>query len=899
MNAPFRWKKAALLGPGLMLLMIVGTSAYAQEATRTFHIPAQPLANALVSFSEQSGIPVMAPADLVRDKTAPAVTGAMPPLTALDTLLKSSGLGYSRSAEGALTIAQAPTAGKAVSQRATEKRAAPKAETEIEEIIVTAQKREENIQETPISMTALGAGALQDRNIRDVTDLGEAVPALRIGSGMSSVSSLAVTIRGLAEGAPDPAFNTKVGLYVDGAYLSGVAGNNLDLEDIERVEVLRGPQGTLYGRNTIGGAVNFITRKPTEERSITLKTDVGNYETFNGRVTFNVPLIGKNGFYQSDALGTISLRETVGYKTHDGYWRNALPSGAPPQPQPSGAADYNNLNRVYNWTALRWRPLNDITVDYSFEYHRYRNNEVATPLTYVYPGSVVSLPTLTVPNVGTIPNPLYILPYIQKNRPSVVPNNALLMHDGKLHPPRDDGYQRLHILTGAWDVGEVGPLGTVQLKSISSYRSFLYQTDGDFDGTPVAVADFGQNVDVQTWSQELQWVGTAPRFHYVVGGYYFGQNSAMTQQAVLFAGQVNVPFKNWGKTESYAAYGQAAWTLPVLSDRLTLTGGLRFTQEQIHMDVVSGQLLYPSAMLPGYKASAGKAFGGIHGNGAPGISPMGDIAYQWTDDLMTYVRVSRGFTGGGFNGSGATPEFFQSFRPETLWAFEGGFKSQWLDNRLRANADGFFSRYQDMQLLESRASPGGGALAIPANAERAEIWGMEFEGTAILFRGLEANLGYTFVAPTYTNWTDLVVDPVTGQILGRENVGEKRSFPYTPNHQISTGLTYTAPPTNTGTFAAHIDVYWQDQVYFTPINETPGAQANKGWAYAVLNGRLAYNGIPLQKGSLDIAVYGRNILDRKYRVHGLDLGPGLGLAQNAYGDPRTFGIQLTYSFSGL
>jgi len=132
-------------------------------------------------------------------------------------------------------------------------------------------------------------------------------------------------MRGLAQANSDPAFSTEVGLYVDGVYMTKVVGSNLDLEDIERVEVLRGPQGTLYGRNTIGGAVNFITKKPIEEHSITLATGVGNYETFNGRVATNVPLSGKNGYFQSDSVATLSLRETAGYKTHDGYWRNALP----------------------------------------------------------------------------------------------------------------------------------------------------------------------------------------------------------------------------------------------------------------------------------------------------------------------------------------------------------------------------------------------------------------------------------------------------------------------------------------------------------------------------------------------------------------------------------------------
>jgi iron complex outermembrane receptor protein len=284
---------------------------------------------------------------------------------------------------------------------------------------------------------------------------------------------------------------------------------------------------------------------------------------------------------------------------------------------------------------------------------------------------------------------------------------------------------------------------------------------------------------------------------------------------------------------------------------------------------------------------------------------MGDISYQWTDELMTYFRVSRGYTSGGFNDTNSLPELFRSFKPETLWSLEAGFKSQWLDNRLRVNADGFFSYYQNLQESVYRSSPTLGSLSISGNADRAEIWGTEFEAIAIPFRGLEAIVTYSFSAPKYTKWLDQKFDangnPVfTGpnkDIPVLENVANQRSFPDSPQHQANVGHTYTAPPTTTGTFSANLDVSWQDKVTFVVNNQTPGAQADEGWAYALVNGRLAYTGIPLQKGSLDIAVFGRNLLDRKYRTFGIDFGSQLGYAGNSYGTPRTFGLQLIYNFA--
>ncbi|MBP1685900.1 MAG: TonB-dependent receptor, partial [Deltaproteobacteria bacterium] len=188
-------------------------------------------------------------------------------------------------------------------QAATGKKAQAAGAVEVEEITVTAEKREESIQETPISVTALTGASLEAKGVTNVVDLATIVPNMRVTDSPGSPSTTTISIRGLGQGNIDPSFSPKVGLYVDGVYISQLKGSNLDLEDLERVEVLRGPQGTLYGRNTIGGAVNFITRKPTEERSATLQSEVGNFDTFNGRLTVNVPLIGTNGFYQSDAIG--------------------------------------------------------------------------------------------------------------------------------------------------------------------------------------------------------------------------------------------------------------------------------------------------------------------------------------------------------------------------------------------------------------------------------------------------------------------------------------------------------------------------------------------------------------------------------------------------------------------
>lgn len=778
------------------------------------------------------------------------------------------------------------------SQTAKERRKGGVTGFEIEEITVTAQKREESLQETPISVTALTGSTLEQKGVTDVIDLGEAVPNVRITMSPGSSSATTVTIRGLAQGDPSETVQPAVGLYIDGVYISRILGSNFDLEDLDRVEVLRGPQGTLYGRNTIGGAINFIPQKPTEERSITVSTEAGNYDTFNGRVTVNMPLIGKNGLYQSDGLGVLSLRETAGYKTHAGFYTNTG----------GGSANFDNLNRVYSRTELRWQPANNFTVDYSFVYHRYRDAPTAFQDTYVYPGSPVD------------GGPLDLNPFVRRNRVDALANSPSFMEDLSLHRLKDDGNNRMHILTVAWDVSELGPLGNVTLKSISSFRSFFAMQDQSLSGSPLHMLDTSTRSDVQHWSEELQWVGTAPRIHYVIGAYYYGEYVSHKDVSVLFEGGVDFPGVNHTKIKSYAPFGQATWTPPILGDKLSLTAGIRYTQEQFHLDRFFRcvAVVVPDGLggftnlcnqgiygLNDFTASAGKAFGGTDG-----ISPMGDLAYQWTDNLMTYFRVARGFKGGGFNGTAQDPiSFSTSFQPEKVLQYEAGFKSEWFDHRLRVNADGFYSDYTDQQVSVFRASPTTGTLTVETNAASSEIWGSEVEVTAAPLRGLEVTASYGFVAPKFKEFLDQKVDANGLPILDAndkpvlEDVKDQRSFAFTPRNQLAVGLTYTAPPTSSGTFSAHLDTYWQDQVTFIVNDNTDGARAMKGWNYALVNGRLQFADIPLQKGSLDLAVFGRNLFDRKYRTFGVDFGQSVGWSGNTYGNPRTFGLQLTYNFT--
>jgi iron complex outermembrane recepter protein len=789
-------------------------------------------------------------------------------------------------------------------QAAKEKRAGA-APVEIEEITVTAQKREENVQEIPISVLAITGAALEQKGVSNVADLVQSVPNLRINEANGGSSSMVIAMRGTGNGDPSMSQSPTVGLHIDGVYIAKIQGANMDIEDLDRIEALRGPQGTLFGRNTTGGAVNLVTKKPTEERSITASTQVGNFDAFKTRLTVNVPLIGKNGYFQSDAIGTLSLRENAVYRSHEPYVENKSPTNV----KESGGAGMSNLNRVFSMTALRWQPTKDFTLDYAFEYHRYRESMSATQVSYIYPGGPVDS------------GPFNLNPYLQPNRADSFGMNSVLANDLSLHRVNDDGNHRMHFLTGTWDVGEIGFLGNITLKSISAYRSMTVDNNIDDDGSPLHIADFHLHDNLDTWSEEVQVIGTAARVHYVLGLYYYGEHSTEVSQQVLFGGADNFYFINTGKSDSYASFGQVTYTPPVLSDKLSITAGMRYTTDHVRMNrnfqcrnvsynigTVKDPVYYnicnlpPPLSIPGlnnYNFSVAKSFG-AHGNALPGLSPMGDISYQWTNNAMTYFRVSRGFQSGGANGRATDPRLFQQmFEPEKLWSYEGGVKSQWFDNRLRVNLDGFLSEYTDQVVTVFRSSKETGAVTSLENAGASEFWGFELEAVALPMRGLEATLNYSYLNTKYLKWSAQKFDQNAQPVFDAnnkpvmENVASQRDVPLAPDHNISVGLTYTAPPTSAGVFSAHLDAYWQDSVVNHPVRPQPDMEGN----YAVFNGRVQFVDIPLQKGSLDVAVYGRNLANRQYRAFGFDLGAATGWSVNTFGDPRTFGLQLTYNFT--
>ncbi len=395
---------------------------------------------------------------------------------------------------------------------------------ELEEVIVTAQKREQDLQDTPIAVSAFNAEAITDQGINDISDVSQFAPNVEIVESPGGSTGATIAIRGSTTINPAVVFEPTVGIYVDGVFVAKNAGGLFDVAELERIEVLRGPQGTLYGKNTVGGAINLITRKPGEEFGGTLRLGVGNYGYKDGFLSVDTGRLGD--------MAAFNISMNV--RQRDGFYKNNSTNDA-------AADEFKKLDTK----AMRIAGLFDLSDSLEAYYTFDKNKRDNTP-------AFGQLETLSDPVDRDEEGPL---------------NGAF--------EDTSDNYG--HALTLTYDLSD-----SVTMKSISAYRSMEFVDGGEVDGTDVASGSFAvfhtrREVTSDQVSQELQWVGSADNFDYVLGAYYFNEDSdAKNPYKTTFTGSENVE-NNYGVDgTSYALYGQADY---YLDDVWTLTGGLRWTRE--------------------------------------------------------------------------------------------------------------------------------------------------------------------------------------------------------------------------------------------------------------------------------------------------------------------------------
>lgn len=731
----------------------------------------------------------------------------------------------------------------------------------LEEVVVTAQKREESLQEIPIAITAFDANVLEEIGVTDIGGLTGFVPGLVVQPTVGGTVNAAISIRGSGLSTNNLARDASVGLYLDGVPIAKTSGALFDGIDIERMEVLRGPQGTLYGKNTISGAINIISKKPSGEWGGHATVGIGNKNLRTLRTSIDLPSIGQTG----EGLGKLSTKFSYIRRMRDGFFENDHPS----------LKDFDNKDQ---W-GFRFSSVLDITDRLSLEYayDKFRLDQ-RPPLVSQY-----------------VPN---------GDRPDSVAAESAIRSDVDLFG---------HSLTASYDIGKVGPLGDMTFKSISAYRKLATRSLTDFDGTSQDMFRFIVDNDFKQKSQEFQWLGSTDRVHYVVGLFYYEEEWFTDNPRWIFQfGGDNYNYDTRGaEAKSYAVYTQATWTPDILQSKLELTAGLRWTRDEkdawrlqqavgtFNADPTAANacvclrdangmpLTYSGA--PASTAIPGGPIGPTDlipiqtDDSWSGITPMLVASYHFTDSITAYIKYSTGYKSGGINDVAETnANFIRGFNEETMDSLEIGWKSRLLDNRLQINAAAFYNRYDDIQV--NTFVPEIIGISVE-NAGEATISGAELEVLARLSSNLDLMFNYAYLDTRYDEYLD--VDPLTGQL---RDYSSEREFGYAPRHSYNATLQYTFDPMPYGTLSLRIDYAWMDE-QFIGVTDDPTTNIDD---YGLLNARMTLAEIPTGgRGELAVSAWGKNLTDKEYITTGVNL---TAFTINQWGDPRSYGIELSYRY---
>ena len=703
----------------------------------------------------------------------------------------------------------------------------------IEEVIVTARKREESLQDTPISITAFSASTLEEANMVDLRDIGKYTPGMSFTSyGMGSNEAGAIFLRGIGQSDHMVTTDPGVGLYIDGVYVGRNQGAALDLLDLERVEVLRGPQGTLFGKNTIGGAVNVISRKPTGTAGGHVSLTAGEDGRLNGAISGELPL-------GDQAAVSVSLLS----KHRDGVGEQIFTGSE------TGDEDSLSGRAQFYWHGQ--------SVEFTLAVDASRARQAAMPHSFYEQAGWLG-----------------VAPCYQQAGDGYAPCPA-----GTEGDPFDsyslDDLDTAQDLFGVsatleWDVAD----GLV-LKSITAYRDMDYLGSLEFDGAPQRIVYYRETGSSDQFSQELQLTGTqGESVEWIAGLYYFTEDGDNDQDNDQF-GALGHRLTEV-ETESYAVFGQATARL---TDRLSLTGGIRYTEESKDYDLVfrsldaNGAQAYGSAGEPLYVVPPTEL-----DDTWDAVSGTVNLSYAVSEGVMVYGTYSRGFRSGGYAARPSALSSVGAYDPEYVNMYEIGMKALTLEDRLRINAAIYRNDYQDYQAQVNRVGNRFDTRVL--NAAEAEIDGAELEVTALFSPNFRVDATFAY---TDAKITKVDLDPSL-----EANFSAGHRLPYVSKYTFSISPQLDFRLANGAGLLARLDYSYRDD-FFGQIANSP-FEREKG--YGLVNARIEYRS-PGQDWSL--AVYGINLADEKYtRVR--NYFPGfLGFAiWNT--DRREIGVSARYDF---
>lgn len=714
----------------------------------------------------------------------------------------------------------------------------------IEEVVVTAQKREESVQDVPISVTPLSSDFIQRLHVHDLKDVTGSVPnvQIQVNAGLTNAASYVIRGIGIA-GNPSPFVGTEVGTVIDGVVQSVNELGLVDQFDIERIEILRGPQGTLFGANTTGGVVNIITKQPTGEFGIQGEATMGNFDRRHSALAVDFPIIE----------GVLAGKVLAANRTRDGYYEN-LYTG-----KKIGGIDSTML-RGY----LLWTPSDVLDVTLKAESQKIRNGTDVL-LNISYPGEIFYRPT--------------------------TPFGFKLYSDV---PDEHDSDTYAFTLTANWDA----PFGEVT--SITNYSD--WRTDGYQDIDGIDLYGFAQYGETEGWqvSQELRTVFRPTDDLEVLVGLYGMRweydSEGQGWPAFVSPTVVSVSFADQRKTD-VAAFSQVYWDV---TDRLRLQAGLRVSWEEVRLGRANFDYTQPAGTDPAL------GFGNLNGAVMLPVSPVnapssgeddwtnvgGKVGadFRVTDNVMLYGYYARGFKSGGFNGRVSRAEDIGPYDPEFVDSYEIGIKSDLFDNRMRFNIAAFLNKWKDMQVNQVfyEGSPPTAHSAI-VNAAEATTSGIEIESEFLLGDSLLLRAAAGFLDAEYDDFVigsgPLCPPPTQPQPVPCTKDYSGRDLVYSPEWNASLSLDYEF---RLGAGQANALVqYTYNGERWGSFTQAPSEFLDD---VGLVNASLSW--APTE-GRWRITAWGRNLFDKKYLSLALDAPPIF--TEGLLGNPREYGIDFEFT----
>ena len=707
----------------------------------------------------------------------------------------------------------------------------------LEEVIVTAQKRAQSLQEVPVSVSAISGDALSKLKMDSAVDVAAQVPNLQVSAPYGDVQPI-FSIRGISMVDYNTNQASPIGVYVDEVAIGASFMQGMQLFDLERVEVLRGPQGTLYGKNTTGGAINFISRAPSFVSEADITTTMGNYGRQELKGAGELPLI-------TDTLG---MRVAFTTTKADGFHDNKL----------AGKGDLSATNN----SALRVST-------------RYQQDDFDATLRLFKAQSDAN--TLAVVPINTDPGNTNRLGY---QRPEQY--NAWQGEHNKAKPFTVDSKGAALTLNMQ--------LGDYTLTSISAYTEGDALNQADTDGSPVRLLEIDFSSQSEQLSQDFRLTSNfTGSFNFIAGLYYSNDELDVQNDYDLYSDSPSDAFFiGQGYTqerESYALYTNASYDV---SDSTSLTLGIRYTDDEgelrdfnsFYGDVNRAPLFNLIPYLAEYDAAAvipTKVYKDSEWTGKIGVD------HQLNEDAMVYANYSRGYRSSAFNGGAVSSAAdVNTAAPEFVDAYEAGFKSQFMDSRLQVNASVFFYEYSDQQFINII-----GIDQVLENAGSSELYGLDLEVQALVSEKLTLKFGLGLVNSEFKELS--LNNPVTNTDTDYSG----NQLQQAPEVNFNASVDYVLGRWSVGELALHIDTSYQGEQYFSAYNDAPGFENIRSDSFWQSNMQLRFDDAA---DRYSLTMWMTNIEENDEPIYALSLSQAYGYDYTAVGAPRQYGVDLTVRF---